>query len=285
MFHSPARRPLPRCWRDEQADGGGEHAAEDEPLTNSEAKACSDLVERFGALRPDERWMTAPRGAVAERADASIRQDSVTQAAWRRFQPLRRSSPRGRPRASYWGSPPIAAFPPDASGSMAADTAGPTGTCSRTFALRARDLDRRAIRRERTTEVPREGQHRGVECGEHGRSRDRLTNSEAEVCPDLVERFGAFRPDERWMTAQRWSGRARGRLNIRQDSVIQAAWRRFQPLRRSSPRGRPRASLFCHRTMNFECAPGALEVLAGTARPESPANHCVPARCQRLDGR
>ena len=157
MFHSPARRPLPRCWRDEQAAGGGEHAAEDEPLTNSEAKACSDLVERFGALRPDERWMTAPRGEVAERADVSIRQDSVTQAAWRRFQPLRRSSPRGRPRASYWGSPPTAAFPPDASGSMAADTAGPNGTCSRTFALRARDLDRRAIRRERTTEVPREG--------------------------------------------------------------------------------------------------------------------------------
>ena len=153
VFHSPARRPLPRCWRDEQADGGGEHAAEDEPLTSSEAKACSDLVERFGALRPDERWMTAPRGEVAERADASIRQDSVTQAAWRRFQPLRRSSPRGRPRASYWGSPPIAAFPPDASGSMAADTAGPNGTCSRTFALRARDLDRRAIRRERTTET------------------------------------------------------------------------------------------------------------------------------------
>ena len=29
-------------------------------LTNSEAKACPDLVERFGALRPDERWMTAP---------------------------------------------------------------------------------------------------------------------------------------------------------------------------------------------------------------------------------
>ena len=42
--------------------------------TNSEAKACPDLVERFGALRPDERWMTAPRGEVAERADASIRQ-------------------------------------------------------------------------------------------------------------------------------------------------------------------------------------------------------------------
>ena len=57
-------------------------------FTNSEAKACPDLVERFGALRPDERWMTAPRGEVAERADASIRQDSVTQAAWRRFQPL-----------------------------------------------------------------------------------------------------------------------------------------------------------------------------------------------------
>ena len=75
-------------------------------LTNSEAKACPDLVERFGALRPDERWMTAPRGEVAERADASIRQDSVTQAAWRRFQPLRRSSPRGRPRASYSATGP-----------------------------------------------------------------------------------------------------------------------------------------------------------------------------------
>ena len=75
-------------------------------LTNSEAKSCPDLVERFGALRPDERWMTAPRGEVAERADASIRQDSVIQAAWRRFQPLRRSSPRGRPRASYSATGP-----------------------------------------------------------------------------------------------------------------------------------------------------------------------------------
>ena len=37
--------------------------------------------ERFGALRPDERWMMAPRREVAERAGASIRQDSVIQAA------------------------------------------------------------------------------------------------------------------------------------------------------------------------------------------------------------
>ena len=55
-------------------------------LTNSEAKACPDLVERFGALRPDERWDDGSAGS-AERADASIRQDSVIQAAWRRFQP------------------------------------------------------------------------------------------------------------------------------------------------------------------------------------------------------
>ena len=57
-------------------------------------------------LRPDERWMTAPRREVAERAGASIRQDSVIQAAWRRFQPLRRSLPRGRPRASYSATGP-----------------------------------------------------------------------------------------------------------------------------------------------------------------------------------
>ena len=191
MFHSPARRPLPRCWRDEQAAGGGEHAAEDEPLTNSEAKACSDLVERFGALRPDERWMTAPRGEVAERADASIRQDFVTQAAWRRFQPLRRSSPRGRPRASYWGSPPIAAFPPDASGSMAADTAGPNGTCSRTLRFE-HGISTVA---QYVASVPRrchgKAQHRGVECGEHGRSRDRCpgdqeTGTAGRVQPALT---------------------------------------------------------------------------------------------------
>ena len=62
--------------------------------------------ERFGALRPDERWMMAPRREVAERAGASIRQDSVIQAAWRRFQPLRRSLPRGRPRAGYSATGP-----------------------------------------------------------------------------------------------------------------------------------------------------------------------------------
>ena len=41
--------------------------------------------------------MTAPQREAAERAGASIRQDSVIQAAWRRFQPLRRSLPRGSP--------------------------------------------------------------------------------------------------------------------------------------------------------------------------------------------
>ena len=74
-------------------------------LTNSEAKACPDLVERFGALRPDERWDDGSAGS-AERADASIRQDSVIQAAWRRFQPLRRSSPRGRPRPAISATEP-----------------------------------------------------------------------------------------------------------------------------------------------------------------------------------
>ena len=72
------------------------------------------------------------------------------------------------------------------------------------------------------------------------------------------ERFGALRPDERWMMPPRREVAERAGASIRQDSVIQAAWRRFQPLRRSLPRGRPRAGLFCHRTMTFGYAPGAL---------------------------
>ena len=47
-------RPIRR--RDEQADGGGEHA-EDEPVDEfgSEGGARTWLND-FGALRPDERW-------------------------------------------------------------------------------------------------------------------------------------------------------------------------------------------------------------------------------------
>ena len=43
--------------------------------------------------------------AKTERADASIRQD-LYEAAWRRLQPLRRSSPRGRPRGGYSATEP-----------------------------------------------------------------------------------------------------------------------------------------------------------------------------------
>ena len=43
--------------------------------------------------------------AKTERADASIRQD-LYEAAWRRLQPLRCSSPRGRPRSSYSATEP-----------------------------------------------------------------------------------------------------------------------------------------------------------------------------------
>ena len=88
----------------------------------------------------------------------------------------------------------------------------------------------------------------------------RLTNSEAKACPDLVERFGALRPDERWMTAPRGeSGRPRGRLN----SAGFCYSGRLTALSAATPlfaTRSPARQLFCHRTINFEGAPRALEV-------------------------
>ena len=102
--------------------------------------------------------------------------------------------------------------------------------------LLGRDLDRRAIRRERTTEVPREGptprrRMRGTRTVEGPVSR-RPGNGDC--------RKGTAGADPQW-PVHVCRTRLSGTVIIRQDSVIQAAWRRFQPLRRSLPRGRPRA--------------------------------------------
>ena len=72
------------------------------------------------------------------------------------------------------------------------------------------------------------------------------------------ERFGALRPDERRMMApRRESGRARGRLNSAEFcySGRLAALPAATPLFATRS---PARRLFCHRTMTFGYAPGAL---------------------------